>query len=319
MSFTDASESGLKVEGINWWTPSQDDGKKKDKCEICCVNKPEKTFVKLQHDGGCLSKIQMCVGCLWNWQYNPVKCHSCDQEKIRSPVGDRWGAILIAGTDEKEDITKRFEDDIEKLKDRVITKATLMGVKDNVVTVKKSKTTYKEQLENAFSKFNTPEISTIVLVYSGHHGDGKFQLDTYPLKDSELEKKIICLQHVTKVIVFLDCCHPKKLNLGDKAVLQINAVTSEQKAICGQTGSLFVNDIVHVLTEPWECKCCRNTPLIRDYDMHRYFNNNPYNASTEPSQHSYTQGDIDHIVMFRPVDSGWMKALDKSLESSPVQ
>ncbi|XP_052772988.1 uncharacterized protein LOC128211905 isoform X2 [Mya arenaria] len=312
-------KSDLRGMGINWWTPSQDNGKKKDKCEICCVNKPEKTFDKLTHDGLCGSQIQMCVGCLWNWQYNPIKCHSCDQDKIRSPVGDGWGAILIAGTDGKQDITKRFEDDIEKLKDRVITKATLMGVMNNVVTVKKSNTTYGEQLEKAFNNFDTPEISTIVLVYSGHHGDGNFQLDTYTLTDSELEKKINCLKHVTKVIVFLDCCHPKKLNLGDKAVLQINGVTSQQKAICGQTGSQFVNDIIDVLTKPWECKCCKNTPLIRDYDMHRYFNNHPFNASTEPSQHSYTQGDIDHILTFRPVDSGWMKALDESLESSPVQ
>ncbi|WAR29121.1 hypothetical protein MAR_002689 [Mya arenaria] len=112
-------ESCLRGEGINWWTQSQDDGKKKDKCEICCVNKPEKTFVNLPHDRSCRSKIQMCVGCLWNWRYNPVKCHSCNQEKIQSPVGDHWGAILIAGTDEKEEgITKRFEDDIEKLMDR---------------------------------------------------------------------------------------------------------------------------------------------------------------------------------------------------------
>ncbi|WAR29126.1 hypothetical protein MAR_002694 [Mya arenaria] len=146
--------SGLRGEDINWWTPSQDDGKKKDKCEICCVNKPVKTFDKLTHDRFCVSKIQICVGCLWNWRYNPVKCHSCDEDKIRSPVGDRWGAIFIAGTDKKEDITKRFEDDIEKLKDRVITKAILMGVKDNVVTVKKSSTTYGEQLEKAFSKID---------------------------------------------------------------------------------------------------------------------------------------------------------------------
>ncbi|XP_052787546.1 uncharacterized protein LOC128222537 isoform X2 [Mya arenaria] len=149
-------QSGLRGEDINWWTPSQDDGKKEEMCEICCVNKPEKTFAKLTHDRFCVSKIHICVGCLWNWRYNPVKCHSCDEDKIRSPVGDRWGAIFIAGTDKKEDITKRFEDDIEKLKDRVITKAILMGVKDNVFTVKKSTTTYGEQLEKAFSKIDTP-------------------------------------------------------------------------------------------------------------------------------------------------------------------
>ncbi|XP_052787363.1 uncharacterized protein LOC128222418 [Mya arenaria] len=354
-------ESDLRREDIKYWTPSQDDGKKKDddgrkkdddgkkkdddgkkkdadgkkkdadgkkkdadgkkkdKCDICCVNKPEKTFVKLQHGISCRSKIKMCVGCLWNLRYNPVKCHSCDQEKIQSPVGDRWGAILIAGTDKKEDITKRFEDDIEKLKDRVITKATLMGVRDNVVTVKKSKKTYGEQLMKAFSNFDTSEINTLVLVYSGHHGDEGFQLDTHTLTDSELEKKIICLKHVTKVILFLDCCHPKKLNLGEKAVLQFNAVTSQQKAISEPTGSQFVNDIVKVLTNPWECRCCGNTPLIRDYDMHKYFNKHPYNESKTPSQQAYTEGDIDHILMFRPVDPRWLNKLEESLESSPLQ
>ncbi|XP_052787552.1 uncharacterized protein LOC128222541 isoform X2 [Mya arenaria] len=316
---TPSKKSDLRGEGINWWTPLQDVGKTKEKCEICCVNKPEKTFEKLTHDQFCGSKIQMCVGCLRNWQFNPVKCHTCDQDKIRSPVGDGWCAIMIAGTDEKQDITKRFEDDIEKLKDRVITKATLMGVRNNVVTVKKSNTTYGEQLEKAFNNVDTPEITTIVLVYSGHHWDGIFQLDTYPLKDSELEMKINGLKHVTKVIVFLDCCYPKKFNLGDKAVLQINAVTSRQKAICGQAGSQFVNDIVDVLTKPWECNCCKNRPLIRDYDIHRHFNNHLNCLPTETSQHSYTQGDIDHILTFRAVDPGWQKALDESLESSPFQ
>ncbi|XP_052786081.1 uncharacterized protein LOC128221515 [Mya arenaria] len=194
-----------------------------------------------------------------------------------------------------------------------------MGVKDNVVTVKKSTRTYGEQLEKAFSKIDSPEITTIVLVYSGHHGDEGFQLDAHTLKDSELEQKFNCLKHVTKVIVFLDCCHPKMLNLGKKAVLQFNAVTSKQKAICGPTGSQFVNDIVKVLTNPWECKCCKNTPLIRDYDMHKYFNNHPYNSSIEPSQLSNTDGDHDHILTFRLVDPGWLKALEDSLDISPLQ
>ncbi|WAR29110.1 hypothetical protein MAR_002678 [Mya arenaria] len=119
----------IRSEGINWWTPSQDDGEKKDKCEICCVNKPEKTFDKLTHDRYCVYKIQLCVGCLWNWRYNPVKCHTCDQDKIRSPVGDGWGAILIAGIDDKDTNTKLFEKDIDKIKDRVITEATMMGVR----------------------------------------------------------------------------------------------------------------------------------------------------------------------------------------------
>ncbi|WAR29076.1 hypothetical protein MAR_002644 [Mya arenaria] len=277
------------------------------------------TFVKLQHAKSCPSKIKICVGCLWNWQYNPVKCHSCDQEKIQSPVGDRWGAILIAGTDTNEDITKCFEDDIKKLENEVITNVTLMGVRDNVVTVKKSTTTYREQLKNAFSKIGISKINTIVLVYSGHHGDEGFQLDTHTLKDCELVDEFNRLKHVTKVIAFLDCCHPKKLILDKKAVLQFNAVTSKQSAISRPRGSLFVNDIVNVLTNPWEYKCFENTPLIRDYDMHKYFNKHPYNSSIETSQLSNTDGDLDHILTFRPVDPGWLKALEESLESSPLQ
>ncbi|XP_052786394.1 uncharacterized protein LOC128221831 isoform X2 [Mya arenaria] len=333
-------ESGLRKEDIKYWTSTQDDGKKKDddgkkkdgdgkkkdagvtkkdRCEICCVNKPEMTFVKLQHAKSCPSKIKICVGCLWNWQYNPVKCHSCDQEKIQSPVGDRWGAILIAGTDTNEDITKCFEDDIKKLENEVITNVTLMGVRDNVVTVKKSTTTYREQLKNAFSKIGISKINTIVLVYSGHHGDEGFQLDTHTLKDCELVDEFNRLKHVTKVIAFLDCCHPKKLILDKKAVLQFNAVTSKQSAISRPRGSLFVNDIVNVLTNPWEYKCFENTPLIRDYDMHKYFNKHPYNSSIETSQLSNTDGDLDHILTFRPVDPGWLKALEESLESSPLQ
>ncbi|WAR29316.1 hypothetical protein MAR_002884, partial [Mya arenaria] len=79
----DIQKSALRQEGINLWTRSPDDDQRKEKCEICCVNKP----------------------------------------------GDGWGAILIAGTDEKHAFTKHFEDDIEKIKDKLITEATLMGVR----------------------------------------------------------------------------------------------------------------------------------------------------------------------------------------------
>ncbi|XP_052786099.1 uncharacterized protein LOC128221535 [Mya arenaria] len=67
---SDKLEGLVRRNDIKRWTPSPD---AKKKCEICCVNEPD--------------KIQMCVGCMRNWQYNPVKCHSCNQAKIQSPVG----------------------------------------------------------------------------------------------------------------------------------------------------------------------------------------------------------------------------------------
>ncbi|XP_052785489.1 uncharacterized protein LOC128221082 isoform X2 [Mya arenaria] len=311
--------SALRQEGINLWTRSPDDDQRKEKCEICCVNKPEQLCKR--HIDYCVTNIKICVGCLWNWRYNPVKCHSCDQEKIRCPVGDGWGAILIAGTDEKHAFTKHFEDDIEKIKDKLITEATLMGVRgDNVITVKKSITTYGEQLDKAFSRINnSSEIDTLVLVYSGHHGDQGFRLGSDLLTDGELEKKVNGLKPVKKVIAIFDCCRPKKLNLGEKTVLQFNAVTSTQKASCEPTGSQFINDIIDVFTKPWECVCCQNTPIIRDFNLLMYFSRHTKSELTEPSHQTYASGQTDNILTFRPVDSGWLEALKMSLESNPLQ
>ncbi|XP_052786573.1 uncharacterized protein LOC128221926 isoform X2 [Mya arenaria] len=309
----------LRQSDIKWWTASSNMNTTKIKCDICCVNKPEMFYKKLQHDQSCVTKIQMCVGCLWNWRYNPVKCHSCDQGKIQSPVGDSWGAILIAGTDDKHDVTQHFEDDIGKMKDTLITEATLMGVWNNVFTVKTSTTTHSEQLEKAFSNIDTPEINTLVLVYSGHHGEEGFRIDSDLLTDDALENKINGLKHVKKVILFLDCCFPKKLNLGDKTVLQFNAVKREQKASSGRTGSQFINEIVDALTKSWKCGCCQNSPIIRHFDLQEYLSRHANSDSTEPSHQTYTAGEIDVILTFRAVDSGWLTALEKSLESDPIQ
>ncbi|WAR29090.1 hypothetical protein MAR_002658, partial [Mya arenaria] len=261
----------LRQSDIKWWTASSNMNTTKIKCDICCVNKPEMFYKKLQHDQSCVTKIQMCVGCLWNWRYNPVKCHSCDQGKIQSPV------------------------------------------------VKTSTTTHSEQLEKAFSNIDTPEINTLVLVYSGHHGEEGFRIDSDLLTDDALENKINGLKHVKKVILFLDCCFPKKLNLGDKTVLQFNAVKREQKASSGRTGSQFINEIVDALTKSWKCGCCQNSPIIRHFDLQEYLSRHANSDSTEPSHQTYTAGEIDVILTFRAVDSGWLTALEKSLESDPIQ
>ncbi|XP_052785490.1 uncharacterized protein LOC128221082 isoform X3 [Mya arenaria] len=196
-----------------------------------------------------------------------------------------------------------------------------MGVRgDNVITVKKSITTYGEQLDKAFSRINnSSEIDTLVLVYSGHHGDQGFRLGSDLLTDGELEKKVNGLKPVKKVIAIFDCCRPKKLNLGEKTVLQFNAVTSTQKASCEPTGSQFINDIIDVFTKPWECVCCQNTPIIRDFNLLMYFSRHTKSELTEPSHQTYASGQTDNILTFRPVDSGWLEALKMSLESNPLQ
>ncbi|WAR29542.1 hypothetical protein MAR_003110 [Mya arenaria] len=266
----------------------------------------------------------MCVGCMRNWQYNPVKCHSCKQPKINSPVGDRWGAILIAGTDKKPDVRKRFEDDIAKLKDKLITEVTVMGVREkNVITVTKSSTQYDEQLKKAFNQIDTSDINTLVLCYSGHHGDARFELDSENgkyLEDADLISNMNKLKHVEKIVLFLDCCFPKILDLSCEIVLQLNAVKVSEQASCESKGSQYINEIVDAVTNPCELECCNNTQIIREYDLHTHLSRyRDRHDHTQPSCQIVTGREIDRILAFRPVRSGWLNVLEKSLKSSKLQ
>ncbi|XP_052789400.1 uncharacterized protein LOC128223940 isoform X2 [Mya arenaria] len=310
-------KSLVRTKGIKRWTRLPDDAKNK-MCEICCVNKPE-----LLHCSNCSDRIQMCVGCMRNWQYNPVKCHSCDRERIQSPVGDGWGAILIAGTDKDPVVTKRFEKDVDDMKDKLIKEVTIMGVREkDVIPVKTSTATYQEQLDKAFTQIDTADINTVVLVYSGHHGDGGFQIDPGKeeyIEDDEFVRKVNNLKHVQKIVLYLDCCFPKKLNIKDKVVVQCNAVKGSETASCGPRGSQFINEIVNAMTNHCKDECCNSTQILSFFDLQRHLSRKlDRKDSTKPSYQTDISGEIDNFLAFRPVSSEWLKTLEKSLESSPI-
>ncbi|XP_052786424.1 uncharacterized protein LOC128221845 [Mya arenaria] len=315
---SDKLEGLVGRNNIDRWTRSQD---AKKKCEICCVNEPEPFCNELHHSLSCKTKIQMCVGCMRNWQYNPVKCHSCDQAKIQSPVGDGWGALLIAGTDEENPYaTKQFENDIAKMEKNVITDVTVMGIrKEKVITVKKSTTNYTEQLDNAFRDIDTQGISTLVLVYSGHHFDARFNLDSGKENDEKLVRRLKNLVNVNKIVLFLDCCFPERLNLSGKIVLQLNAVKSSEHALFDTEGSQYINEIVQAVTKPWECTCCKNTSILVNSNLQVYLSRHIKRFfHTKPSNQTDTGQEIDHILAFRPVGSGWLDALEKKISESSL-
>jgi len=104
----------------------------------------------------------------------------------------------------------------------------LPGPPENSETMIDVKTEMKRDIGEAFRAIKDAEdpIDTLILVYSGHHGDSEFQLlgnDQDVLSDNELCEQIQELHNVKKVIAFLDCCYGKRLadcGLGRFKVLQ---------------------------------------------------------------------------------------------------
>ncbi|XP_052811063.1 uncharacterized protein LOC128238834 isoform X4 [Mya arenaria] len=348
----------LRETGSKRWLRQNTDDKRK--CEICLVNEYEPFCNELKHDQ-CLPeiKIQMCVGCLWNWRYNPVKCHSCDQPKIQSPVGactigllrvhyviqvrarvgyfafttlsrcvyewatlcalrhqgDGWGAILIAGSDPQ--IDRGFQGDIEQMKTQVITNPTSMGVRsENTVVVQKSDIPYMCQLKNAFEKIGDQDkcISTLVLMYSGHHGNGRFCLesDTY-ITDDELIMYINKLTNIEKVILFLDACCLETLHksLKVKAIVQFNSVMSHQTASSSSQGSIFTKHIIRALTSVLD------KITIGNDDLANYLSATGHVDKTS-TNFTITKARYERIVAFRIHDMSIATKLKEELENSPL-
>ncbi|KAH3884897.1 hypothetical protein DPMN_008883 [Dreissena polymorpha] len=113
-----------------------------------------------------------------------------------------------------------------------------------------------------------------MFVYSGHNDDrgrglqlGKDEF--YPL--TELSDKLNKLKkkkaNFDKVIVFLDCCYPDKINLKGLKLIQINATapTVEAKADTN-TGSPFLQYIIQAFTATANGKGC-NVPNCECSDI----------------------------------------------------
>ncbi|XP_052786102.1 uncharacterized protein LOC128221536 [Mya arenaria] len=174
-----------------------DDSKTKDSI-LKSVSKKAVTFEDISKN----LEVNLRQTGITKWTTSQETSKKCEICCVNKP-GDRWGAILIAGTDKKPDVRKRFEDDIAKLKDKLITEVTVMGVREkNVITVTKSSTQYDEQLKKAFNQIDTSDINTLVLCYSGHHGDARFELDSENGKYLEDADLIITGREIDRILAF---------------------------------------------------------------------------------------------------------------------
>ncbi|XP_060555747.1 uncharacterized protein LOC132716476 [Ruditapes philippinarum] len=71
-------------------------------CHSCMINKKAKqTSMNQRHIENCKQKIEVCIACEKNSFLNPITCY-CGLELTPS-IGNRWGALLIAGTDADDD------------------------------------------------------------------------------------------------------------------------------------------------------------------------------------------------------------------------
>ncbi|KAH3884898.1 hypothetical protein DPMN_008884 [Dreissena polymorpha] len=147
-----------------------------------------------------------------------------------------------------------------------------------------------EKLDQAFDDLSKKDIQTLLFVYSGHHDDESgFQLG--PNVNYHLDKISLRLNkwneekpQFGKVIAFLDCCNPKKLNLNSSLkLIQFNA-TSPTTPADSETkeGSPFLNYVIQAFTarangkvcKIKDCKCHERIPgnFITLHDLWDYLN-----------------------------------------------
>ncbi|KAH3888767.1 uncharacterized protein LOC127847497 [Dreissena polymorpha] len=302
-----------------------------DQCEICLVNEEMKVGFD-GHDTGseeqvlCSKRIRICCSCMRNSYINPVQCHTCG-ETIKPFINANWGAILAAGYDEVAGNILRK--DIERFKDMITSKvlpAMCLNPKNVITSTKdmKDKNAYLP-IEQAFDELSKRDIETLLFVYSGHHGESGLQVGAdvfYPLdKISEkLNKWHEENPKLRKVIVLLDCCCPKKLNLNTSLTLiQFNATSPTTTANLNKTdGSPFLMDVIQALTgrangkgcKHEECKCSDHLhdKFITLNDLWMYLNEhikqghlsgeNPYMKADKPNMNAVNVELKDTILAY---------------------
>ncbi|KAH3885161.1 uncharacterized protein LOC127839138 [Dreissena polymorpha] len=248
------------------------------RCEICLVNE----VMKVGFDGhennspvqaACTRRIRICCSCMRNSYINPVKCYTCG-ETIQPFINANWGAILVAGYD--ENFGNVFQKDINQFKE-VITSKVLPAMcinPQNVITLAEDMKGIKadEKLDQAFDILSGTNIQTLLFVYSGHHDDESgFQLG--PNVNYNLDKVSLRLNkwneenpNFGKVIAFLDCCFPKKMNLNSSLkLIQFNATSPTTPAdLETKEGSPFLNYVIQAFTARANGKVCK----IKECECH---------------------------------------------------
>ncbi|KAH3800526.1 hypothetical protein DPMN_154159 [Dreissena polymorpha] len=135
--------------------------------------------------------------------------------------------------------------------------------KSNLVVVDfntKSEESACSRIEKAFKILESNHVHTLVFLYSGHNGNLGFQIGRTSSQDerseylfyhmNELCKCINEFNGLEKVIVFLDCCCPKPLNVLDHiCLIQFNATGPNDKTkFISVEGSIFTRFLVQAFT-----------------------------------------------------------------------
>ncbi|XP_052241567.1 uncharacterized protein LOC127851740 [Dreissena polymorpha] len=247
--------------------------------------------LNLPVQAACTRRIRICCSCMRNSYINPVKCHTCG-ETIQPFINANWGAILIAGYDEKAG--EVLQDDIKKFKE-VITSKVLPAMcinPQNVIILVENMDDIKadEKLDKAFDDLSEKEIQTLLFVYSGHHDEiSGFQLS--PNVYYHLDKVSKRLNKWNeekplfgKVVAFLDCCYPQQLNLNNSLkLIQFNATSPTTTAdLDKEKGSPFLMYVMQAFTARANgkdcrhegCKCCEHIVgnFITLHDLWEYLN-----------------------------------------------
>ncbi|XP_052247560.1 uncharacterized protein LOC127855788 [Dreissena polymorpha] len=240
-----------------------------------------------------------------NSYINPVQCYTCGKT-VEPFINDKWGAILVAGYDEKDGPVWRKE--IDTFKDVITSKVVpaMCISSDNVIVIGSGagqKHTFKSQIDDAFARLMVKNIRTLLFVYSGHKDDS-FQVgrdENYSLKSlneklNEWNSKDSAFE---KVIAFLDCCYSEKLDLKNTLkLIQFNATSPNDTASANEKdGSPFLKYIRQALTglangdrctyKNGMCECLKllSEDVITLEDLSKYLN---AHSTTEYCPHMNT-------------------------------
>ncbi|XP_060582787.1 uncharacterized protein LOC132739149 [Ruditapes philippinarum] len=206
-----------------------------EKCHLCMVN-PKAGDVEVANH----HCINVCVSCEKTSFLNPIRCH-CGNE-IRPRIGYKWGALLVAG--ENTEGSHNFTQDVLSFKEVITSRAPLiMGISESslqMVLPDKTKPKQSQRIVDAIE--NLPkDLQTLVINISCHGSRNDpftFCLsasDTLLLTrlEEELEKYKDSNNDFIKVILFCDCCYPRKINIkGIKTdkIIQINSSKETQRS-----------------------------------------------------------------------------------------
>ncbi|KAH3800558.1 hypothetical protein DPMN_154191 [Dreissena polymorpha] len=262
----------MRTNGVKTWKGWND-----QRCEICMVNEHDaKSPVAAINHKDCPGKIKICHACMRNSYFNPIKCHTCDND-IKAVIGDGWGAVLIAGYDEHE--ANLFKKDVTAFGDAITSTVlpTMCISKSNLVVVDcntKSEESASSRIEKAFKILESKHVHTLVFLYSGHNSNFGFQIGRTSTQDEKseylfyhIDELCKCIEEINgleKVILFLDCCYAKPLNVPDHiCLIQFNATGPNDKTeVIGAKGSIFTRYLVQAFTMKASGEKCK----LHDYD-----------------------------------------------------